>query len=169
MNYFFEDLPPRWSFICSRFVSVFFCGCPLPQVETFRHHLAIWMKKTVMMSTGRKRESQKGRPVRATISFHPKSWYTPDSVISSEPTAFLWTHHRVLIKCSAAFWSSTSTLISTCFIHPCFWTANFIESTKGRVRSQHHPPGRPLHYPYSLCEYSLIRRIKENQSLDYTV
>lgn len=86
--------------------------------------------------------------VHAFFSHRHPLWY--------EPTAFLWTHHQILIKCSTAFWSSMGSLICVCFIHPCFWTANFIKSTKGWVRSQHHPPGRPLHNPYSLCEYSLM-------------
>lgn len=73
-----------------------------------------------------------------------------------EPNAFLWTHRQILITCSAAVWSSMGSLIKVCIIHPCFWTANFIKSTKGWIRSQHHPYGRPLHNPHSLCEYNLM-------------
>lgn len=131
------------------------CILPFPQAETSRRRLAIWMKKTVMMLTGRKRESRKEQPARAMTSSHPKSWYMHFSVTDIHyHTSQLPSYE--LIKCSTAFWSSMGSLICMCFIHPCFWTANFIKSTKGWVRSQHHPPGRPLHNPYSLCEYSLM-------------
>ncbi len=56
-----------------------------------------------------------------------------------EPNAYLWTHRQILITCSAAVWSLMGSLIKVCIIHPCFWTANFIKSSKGRIRSQHHP------------------------------